>query len=194
MSKKEQNPRRTVGRRLMSGTANIVLPVKETGWVIRAVSYMVNSHRQRLKAALPGEDENDAHATLSWAEAVAASGRSVPELTRRFSRLRRRWRVAFWTLLTLSGFIGGMALHASALPPLTLARLFITLLCLLACSGYCATRALTATYRLWQLLEKRVSLEEKGTFRDFLDDRRGWRTALRRSLIAGDAINGKNRA
>lgn len=182
MSEKERRKRPRPARRLMNGAANMVLPVKETGWVIRAVRHMVNSHRQRLNAALPGAESETAGAELSWADAVAASRCTVPQLALRFTRVRRRWRVAFWSLLVLAALLGGMALHAASLPPVTLVRLLLTLLCMLACSGYCATRALTATYRLWQLREKRVSVEEKGTFRDFLDVHRGWKTALCRSL------------
>ena len=37
------------------------------------------------------------------------------------------------------------------------------------------------TYRLWQLHERKVSEPEQGTFRDFLNDRNGWRNA---TLIA----------
>lgn len=42
-------------------------------------------------------------------------------------------------------------------------------------------RALIVTYRLWQLHERKVSEPEQGTFRDFLNDRNGWRNA---TLIA----------
>ena len=48
-------------------------------------------------------------------------------------------------------------------------------------SQWYALCRLFVTYRLWQLHERKVSEPEQGTFRDFLNDRNGWRNA---TLIA----------
>ncbi|MDJ6542253.1 conjugal transfer protein TraX [Salmonella enterica] len=101
-----------------------------------------------------------------------------------FCRLRTRWRVFFWLLLTPAVFLCGMALHAATLPPVTFWRLLTTLLCLLACAGLSASRALIVTYRLWQLRERRVSVEEKGTFRDFLAQTHGWGPTVWQAVTA----------
>lgn len=163
---------------------NIVLPVMETGWIIRSCHHMFSSHWQRIKRCLPEKNDTATQAGLSWSEAVQASGMSPVQLERRFCRLRTRWRVFFWLLLTPAVFLTGMALHATALPPVTFWRLLTTLLCLLACSGLSASRALIVSYRLWQLCGRRVSVEEKGTFPDFLAEKRGWVPALWQAVPA----------
>ncbi|ENV3432214.1 TPA: conjugal transfer protein TraX, partial [Shigella sonnei] len=38
-------------------------------------------------------------------------------------------------------------------------------------------KALIASYRLWQLNERRVSEDEQGTFPDYLQARHGWKQA-----------------
>ncbi|EFH9516084.1 IncI1-type conjugal transfer protein TraX, partial [Escherichia coli] len=69
----------------------------------------------------------------------------------------------------------------SSLPLMTQVRAISTLVLILSGVALCASRALIVTYRLWQLHERKVSEPEQGTFRDFLNDRNGWRNA---TLIA----------
>lgn len=58
----------------------------------------------------------------------------------------------------------GMALAATALPVITLIRILVCLLLMSTIAALCASKALIASYRLWQLNERRVSEDEQGTF------------------------------
>ena len=118
---------------------------------------------------------------LSWEEALQASHMSVDDLDRRFRRRRTVWRFCCWSLLAIALFLSGMLFDASSLPLTTLVRAISTLVLILSGVALCASRALIVTYRLWQLHERKVSEPEQGTFRDFLNDRNGWRNA---TLIA----------
>ncbi|EFB1700419.1 conjugal transfer protein TraX, partial [Escherichia coli] len=91
------------------------------------------------------------------------------------------WRFCCWSLLAIALFLSGMLFAASSLPLTTLVRAISTLVLILSGVALCASRALIVTYRLWQLHERKVSEPEQGTFRDFLNDRNGWRNA---TLIA----------
>ncbi|EJQ4038806.1 IncI1-type conjugal transfer protein TraX, partial [Shigella sonnei] len=85
------------------------------------------------------------------------------------------------SLLAIALFLSGMLFAASSLPLITQVRAISTLVLILSGVALCASRALIVTYRLWQLHERKVSEPEQGTFRDFLNDRNGWRNA---TLIA----------
>ncbi|SPW57576.1 conjugal transfer protein TraX [Escherichia coli] len=61
-----------------------------------------------------------------------------------------------------------MALAATALPVITLIRILVCLLLMSTIAALCASKALIASYRLWQLNERRVSEDEQGTFPDYL--------------------------
>lgn len=71
----------------------------------------------------------------------------------------------------------GMALAAAALPVITLIRILVCLLLMSTIAALCASKALIASYRLWQLNERRVSEDEQGTFPDYLQARHGWKQA-----------------
>lgn len=187
-----RSPRQRRRWRVTRGVLNIILPVTETGWIIRSCRHMFVSHAQRIRRCLPEKKEGTAQTELNWAEAVEVSGLQPAQLERRFCRLRTRWRVFFWLLLTPAVFLCGMALHAATLPPVTFWRLLTTLLCLLACAGLSASRALIVTYRLWQLRERRVSVEEKGTFRDFLAQTHGWGPAVWQAVTATGRVKKLN--
>lgn len=107
----------------------------------------------------------------------------VRPVQERVAGLQRRYacyRVLWWLLMVVCGVpavILGLMLVMSRgeVPLIVLARAGVTWL-LLTASGF--VQALAATYRLWQLQSRRVSREEKGTFRDFLAENRWCRQVL----------------
>ncbi len=106
--------------------------------------------------------------SLDWAQAVALSGRSAEQLQTTFKRIR----IAWWCLMVIgSGLalsLSLMVLLAHDLPTGTLLRAVMAILILAGLGGIGFVKALTATYRLWQLQKGRVSEREGGTFKDYL--------------------------
>ena len=135
------------------GIINIFVPLMETRLITNSVQHMLEQQKRRLDRFRQVNNKK-AQLHLTWEEALQASHMSVDDLDRRF---------------------------ASSLPLTTLVRAISTLVLILSGVALCASRALIVTYRLWQLHERKVSEPEQGTFRDFLNDRNGWRNA---TLIA----------
>ena len=105
--------------------------------------------------------------SLDWAQAVERSARTVEQLRTTFTRIRFAW----WCLMMVGGGLAlsltVMALLAHNLPSGTLFRAVITILVLIGAGALGFVKTLLATYRLWQLQERRVSEGEGGTFQDF---------------------------
>ncbi|MEF5984085.1 conjugal transfer protein TraX [Escherichia coli] len=162
------------------GIINILVPLMETRLITNSVQHMLKQQKSRLEKFRQVNNKK-AQLCLSWEEALLASHMSVDDLDRRFRRRRTAWRLCCWSLLAIALFLSGMLFAASSLPLMTLVRAISTLMLILSGVALCASRALIVTYRLWQLHERKVSEPEQGTFRDFLNDRNGWRNA---TLIA----------
>ncbi|PHN70947.1 conjugal transfer protein TraX [Pseudomonas syringae] len=116
---------------------------------------------------------------ISWVQAVERSSRSVEQLVRSYQRIRAAW----WCLMASGGalslFLLIMLLLANlSLPSGTFLRAAVTLLLLMALASWGFAQTLIATYRLWQLRERRVSVAERGTFEDFLIENRWCRQVL----------------
>ena len=146
------------------GIINIFVPLMETRLITNSVQHMLEQQKRRLDRFRQVNNKK-AQLCLSWEEA----------------RRRTAWRLCCWSLLAIALFLSGMLFAASSLPLTTLVRAISTLVLILSGVALCASRALIVTYRLWQLHERKVSEPEQGTFRDFLNDRNGWRNA---TLIA----------
>lgn len=135
--------------------------------------------RDRLRVlrqmATPGRVQRE---SLSYAQAVERAGMPAAQLQKGFKRLRAVWWILMFGPGTLSLGLMLMVLISSALPSGTLLRAGLTILVLATLSLVGFGNALIATYRLWQLKEKRVSEEEGGTFRDFLAENRWCRQVL----------------
>ncbi|END04761.1 putative traX-like protein [Escherichia coli P0302308.2] len=162
------------------GIINILVPLMETRLITNSVQHMLKQQKSRLEK-FRQVNHKKAQLPLTWEEALQASHMSVGDLDRRFRRRRTVWRFCCWSLLAIALFLSGMLFAASSLPLTTLVRAISTLVLILSGIALCASRALIVTYRLWQLHERKVSEPEQGTFRDFLNDRNGWRNA---TLIA----------
>lgn len=122
--------------------------------------------------------------SLNWEQAVERAGMSVEQLQKAFKRIRAAW----WLLLAVPGslaillFLMVLATKFN-LPSGTLLRAGITVLVLTALSSVGFVKALVATYRLWQLESRRVSEEERGTFKDFLSENRWCRQVLTQGMF-----------
>lgn len=116
--------------------------------------------------------------SLDWAQAVALTGRTSTQLRTTFTRIRFAW----WCLMVISGglalVLSGLVLLTHDLPSGTLLRVVIAILVLTGAGGLGCVKTLIATYRLWQLQERRVSESEGGTFKDFLAENRWGRQVL----------------
>ncbi|ENY7767593.1 IncI1-type conjugal transfer protein TraX [Salmonella enterica] len=174
--KKSPSITRIATRRII----NIFVPLMETRLITNSVQHMLEQQKRRLDRFRQVNNKK-AQLHLTWEEALQASHMSVDDLDRRFRRRRTVWRFCCWNLLAIALFLSGMLFAASSLPLTTLVRAISTLVLILSGVALCASRALIVTYRLWQLHERKVSEPEQGTFRDFLNDRNGWRNA---TLIA----------
>lgn len=174
--KKSPSITRIATRRII----NIFVPLMETRLITNSVQHMLEQQKRRLDRFRQVNNKK-ALLHLTWEEALQASHMSVDDLDRRFRRRRTVWRFCCWGLLAIALFLSGMLFAASSLPLTTLVRAISTLVLILSGVALCASRALIVTYRLWQLHERKVSEPEQGTFRDFLNDRNGWRNA---TLIA----------
>lgn len=117
--------------------------------------------------------------SLSWAQAVERSGRTVNQLKSTFKRIRAAW----WCLMAITGPLSLILLLMVLLANVSLplgtfvwAVISTVLLAELGAVGF--VKALAATYRLWQLETQRVSEAEGGTFKDFLAETRWCREVL----------------
>lgn len=157
---------------------SLLNPLSDLGVIYRYGVRPVQERVAWLQARIRAWRERE-RVSLTWAQAVAASGQPVARLQRRYAG----YRVLWWLLMVACGgpaVILGLMLVMSRgeVPLIVLARAGVTwlLLTLLTASGF--VQALAATYRLWQLQSRRVSREEKGTFRDFLAENRWCRQVL----------------
>lgn len=131
--------------------------------MLRSCRHMLDQHKTRLKRLMP-DRQPESPVCMTWEEAVRASGLTVDELDRRLRRRRMFWRTGFWLMMIPVLLLCGMALAATALPVITLIRILVCLLLMSTIAALCASKALIASYRLWQLNERRVSEDEQGTF------------------------------
>lgn len=160
--KKPGTPLRRVGHVGLS----ILNPFSDLGVIYRqGVRPTIGRLRQAWALLNP---ESTPAQSLDWAQAVALSGRTIEQLRTTFTRIRFAW----WCLMVIGGgvafVLSGLLLLAHGLPSGTLLRAVITILVLTGAGGLGFVKALIATYRLWQLQERRVSEGEGGTFKDFL--------------------------
>lgn len=163
-------------RRIGDIGINLFAPLAETRWMLRSCRHMLDQHKTRLKRLMP-DRQPESPVCMTWEEAVRASGLTVDELDRRLRRRRMFWRTGFWLMMIPVLLLCGMALAATALPVITLIRILVCLLLMNTIAALCASKALIASYRLWQLNERRVSEDEQGTFPDYLQARHGWKQA-----------------
>ncbi|GCP05390.1 conjugal transfer protein TraX [Escherichia coli] len=162
-------------------TANIFIPLSETRLTMNTIIPSWKKQFQRIRVArkLMGRRQRN-QTTYTWAEAVALTGMTPAQLEQRFLRRKRLYLVlsALPTLLA-TGLL--LALLVSGIyTPMAFMRVVIMVLILLGLASIPGLQVVICSWRLWQLREQRVSVEEQGTFRDFTHGR-PW---IRESLLS----------
>ena len=162
-------------------TANIFIPLSETRLTMNTIIPSWKKQFQRIRVArkLMGRRQRNQTA-YTWAEAVALTGMTPAQLEQRFLRRKRLYLVlsALPTLLA-TGLL--LALLVSGIyTPMAFMRVVIMVLILLGLASIPGLQVVICSWRLWQLREQRVSVEEQGTFRDFTHNR----PCIRESLLS----------
>lgn len=162
-------------------TANIFIPLSETRLTMNTIIPSWKKQFQRIRVArkLMGRRQRNQTA-YTWAEAVALTGMTPAQLEQRFLR-RKRLYLVLSTLpaLLATGLL--LALLVSGIyTPMAFMRVVIMVLILLGLASIPGLQVVICSWRLWQLREQRVSVEEQGTFRDFTHGR-PW---IRESLLS----------
>lgn len=162
-------------------TANIFIPLSETRLTMNTIIPSWKKQFQRIRVArkLMGRRQRNQTA-YTWAEAVALTGMTPAQLEQRFLRRKRLYLVlsALPTLLA-TGLL--LALLVSGIyTPMAFMRVVIMVLILLGLASIPGLQVVICSWRLWQLREQRVSVEEQGTFRNFTHGR-PW---IRESLLS----------
>lgn len=162
-------------------TANIFIPLSETRLTMNTIIPSWKKQFQRIRVArkLMGRRQRNQTA-YTWTEAVALTGMTPAQLEQRFLRRKQLYLVlsALPTLLA-TGLL--LALLVSGIyTPMAFMRVVIMVLILLGLASIPGLQVVICSWRLWQLREQRVSVEEQGTFRDFTHGR-PW---IRESLLS----------
>lgn len=162
-------------------TANIFIPLSETRLTMNTIIPSWKKQFQRIRVArkLMGRRQRNQTA-YTWAEAVALTGMTPAQLEQRFLRRKRLYLVlsALPTLLA-TGLLLAL-LVCGIYTPMAFMRVVIMVLILLGLASIPGLQVVICSWRLWQLREQRVSVEEQGTFRDFTHGR-PW---IRESLLS----------
>lgn len=162
-------------------TANIFIPLSETRLTMNTIIPSWKKQFQRIRVArkLMGRRQRNQTA-YTWAEAVALTGMTLAQLEQRFLRRKRLYLVlSALPALLATGLL--LALLVSGIyTPMAFMRVVIMVLILLGLASIPGLQVVICSWRLWQLREQRVSVEEQGTFRDFTHGR-PW---IRESLLS----------
>ncbi|EFH6852324.1 conjugal transfer protein TraX [Escherichia coli] len=162
-------------------TANIFIPLSETRLTMNTIIPSWKKQFQRIRVArkLMGRRQRNQTA-YTWAEAVALTGMTPAQLEQRFLRRKRLYLVlSALPALLATGLL--LALLVSGIyTPMAFMRVVIMVLILLGLASIPGLQVVICSWRLWQLREQRVSVEEQGTFRDFTHGR-SW---IRESLLS----------
>lgn len=160
---------------------NVAFPLSDVGVIYRrGVKPTVGRFQQawELLSRKPAKTEADA-VGISWSQAVVNTGKSLDQLITYFRRIRAAW----WSALAISGCLSillsvMLLLAYSGLSSSTFRRAVLTLLVLGSLACWSFVKTLIASYRLWQLQKRRVSVAEHGTFKDYLAENRWCRQVL----------------
>ncbi|EFB9701058.1 hypothetical protein E5H11_20400 [Escherichia coli] len=162
-------------------TANIFIPLSETRLTMNTIIPSWKKQFQRIRVArkLMGRRQRNQTA-YTWAEAVALTGMTPAQLEQRFLRRKRLYLVlSALPALLATGLL--LALLVSGIyTPMAFMRVVIMVLILLGLASIPGLQVVICSWRLWQLREQRVNVEEQGTFRDFTHGR-PW---IRESLLS----------
>lgn len=147
--------------------ANIFLPLSETRYTKNKIIPSFAKQLQRMRVAKKLLARRRRQPGLTWAEAVAASGMDTADIERRQLRRKKQYlaMAAVPVLMAVGLFLAVLASGIYVAP--LLIRLGVMTVVLVGLGCIPLLQAVVCTWRLWQLRERRVSVEEKGTFTDF---------------------------
>ncbi|EBQ8894936.1 conjugal transfer protein TraX [Salmonella enterica] len=147
--------------------ANIFLPLSETRYTKNKIIPSLAKQLQRMRVAKKLLARRRRQPGLTWAEAVAASGMDAAGIERGQLRRKKLYlaMAAVPVLMALGLFLAVLASGIYVAP--LLIRLGVITVVLVGLGSIPLLQAVVCTWRLWQLRERRVSVEEKGTFTDF---------------------------
>lgn len=162
-------------------TANIFIPLSETRLTMNTIIPSWKKQFQRIRVArkLMGRRQRNQTA-YTWAEAVALTGMTPAQLEQRFLRRKRLYLVLSALPALLAAGLLLTLLVSGIYTPMAFMRVVIMVLILLGLASIPGLQVVICSWRLWQLREQRVSVEEQGTFRDFTYGR-PW---IRESLLS----------
>lgn len=164
---------------------NFFTPASEIKNVARYTGNSASRLWERLRVVTSGHKAGD-YRPADWSQAVADCGLSAEMLARNFRINRWLWWSLMWlTCLPAVGMLA-MCLLAAASGGISgtgWLRIGCVFLVLFMMSATSFVQALAASYRLWQLAEKRVSASEKGSFKDYLSESRWCRQVLSAGLF-----------
>lgn len=113
--------------------------------------------------------------SLTWAQAVEGSGQSAEQLAQGY---RRRRHLPWFAMMVSAGLslslVVMLVTTESALPEAVLNRALSTVFMLLTICAVCFTKVLKTNFRLWQLINRRVSVDELGTFTHYRAENSMW--------------------
>lgn len=176
-------PARLTAKRAGWIALNVVLPAWEVTSVARHAGRNVSRLWQRLREVTAGRGGGD-YRPADWSQAVADSGMAPARLARNFRVSRWIWWGLMWlTGLPAAGFLLMLMAAGGSVSGTGWLRVgcVVMVLLLLAATGF--VQALKASYRLWQLTERRVSASENGSFQAYLQETRWCRQVLSGGLL-----------
>ncbi|ECF5900728.1 hypothetical protein FNH43_15470 [Salmonella enterica subsp. salamae] len=147
--------------------ANIFLPLSEARYTKNKIIPSFAKQLQRMRVAKKLIARQRRQRPLTWEEAVAASSMDTAGIERRQLRRKKLYlaMAAVPVLLALGLFLAVLVSGIYVAP--LLIRLGVMTVVLVGLGSIPLLQAVVCTWRLWQLRERRVSVEEKGTFTDF---------------------------
>lgn len=116
------------------------------------------------------KSESSKRELLTFEQAVQASGRTVEQLKKIYFRRQLFWWLPMALSMIFSMMIVVFSFIASDLPVITLIRGISWAIVLASLSIFCLVSSVKAAYRRWQLANEKVSIEEGGTFSDFMQE------------------------
>lgn len=170
MMKEETPPKRGIvsqARRASYRVANVLMPLGEITSLGKLTARSLGTTFKRVAKVLDIHRE-EKQTQLTFEEAVAASGRTEPQLLRKYLCFKRLWWVtalAGAIIIPLLLVMITLAIHT--LPVVTLIRAVTFVLIFSAITAIAATRVVISDFRRWQLSTRRLTPEDKGTFADF---------------------------
>ncbi|MHC5209015.1 hypothetical protein [Pseudomonas chlororaphis] len=136
------------------------------------VQYLKELSAEAKRVLSEGGASDEDRPALSFEEAMAtrsADAPSLPELYRSFL-MKKRWALSAGVFFALSGLyavVGGLVFGHPK-------DVLLGAVSLLVSQPAFFMAALGAQLRLWQLKTKRLSVQERGSLRDFMTDYRDW--------------------